>query len=183
MNEVLKTIAQRYSCRDYTGEMPPREQLDAIALAAVQAPSAMNKQPWQVVVIANKTIVDELDDEGMRILSEMEDKGMYERIMGRGGKLFYNAPCMFLIPQQPGAGLDTGIVAQNIALAAASLGLGSVICGMGAIPFSGVNAAKLKEKAHLPQGWEFGMSVLVGKAAGAPNAPHTPDTAKIHFVE
>ena len=38
----------------------------------------------------------------MRILAESEDKATYERFMERGGTLFYNAPCMFLILKQEG---------------------------------------------------------------------------------
>ena len=55
MNETLKTIANRYSCRSYTGEAIEREKVEAIALAGIQAPSAMNLQPWEIVVIQDKS--------------------------------------------------------------------------------------------------------------------------------
>ena len=38
MNETLKTIAARYSCRAYDSRLPEREKLEAIAKAAVQSP-------------------------------------------------------------------------------------------------------------------------------------------------
>jgi nitroreductase len=182
MNETLRTIAARYSCRAYLGRLPEKEKLDAIALAAVQSPSGMNRQPWQVVVISNKAFIDEMDAEGMRILGEAQDKSGYERIMGRGGKLFYNTPCMFLILKQKGTEMDTGIVSENIALAAASLGLGSVICGMAGIPFSGPKGEAFKQRAGFSEGFEYGIAVLVGYAK-TEGAPHKPDTTKIRFVE
>ncbi len=182
MNETLRTIAQRFSCRAYDGRLPEKEKLDAIALAAVQSPSAMNRQPWQVIVITNKPFIEEMDAEGMRILAEAEDKSAYERFMGRGGNLYYNAPCMFLILKQPGTDMDSGIVSANISLAAASLRLGSVICGMAAIPFNGPKGAFFKQKAGFPGGWEFGIAVLVGCAKSS-GTPHEPDTSKIRFVE
>lgn len=182
MNETLKTISQRYSCRAYDGILPEKDKLEAIALAAVQSPSAMNRQPWQIVVITNKSLIEEMDLEGMRILEEAEDKTVFDRIMSRGGKLFYNAPCMFLVLKQPGSDLDIGIVSENIALASTSLGLDNVICGMAAIPFKGQKGEEFKRKAGFGNGWEFGMAVLVGYGK-TKNTPHTPDTSKIHYIE
>jgi len=184
MNETLKVIAERYSCRNYDGRMPERDKLEAIALAAVQSPSGMNRQPWRIVVVNNKAVVDELDDEGMRVLKASGDSGYYNLIMSRGGKLFYNAPCMFLILMRPEnkREMDAGIVSENIALAAASLGLGSVIAASPAIPLNGPNGDLFRKKLNLPDGWEFGISVLVGYAVGT-GTPHRPDLSKVQFVE
>ena len=182
MNETLKTIASRYSCRAYESRLPEKSILEAIALAAVQSPSAMNRQPWQINVITDKAFIDEMDDDGMKILSEADDKTAYERFMARGGKLYYNAPCMFLILKKPGTDLDCGIVSENIAIAAESLGIGNVICGMANIPFSGSNGEKFKKKAGFSEGWEFGMAVLAGYAS-QPDKPHEPDMSKIVFVD
>lgn len=182
MNETLRTIAQRYSCRAYDGRLPEREKLDAIALAAVQAPSGMNRQPWQILVITRKALIDEMDAAGMAALQAAPDQSAYRRFMDRGGKLFYNAPCMFLIVRQPGTETDTGIVSENIALAAASLGLGSVICGMAGIPFAGPQGESFRQRAGIPAGWEYGIAVLVGNPVSA-GTSHQPDTSKIKFVE
>ncbi|HHU71170.1 MAG TPA: nitroreductase family protein [Clostridiales bacterium] len=182
MNETLQTISRRFSCRDYEGRLPEREKLEAIALAAVQSPSAMNRQPWQVLVITNKSLIEEMDAEGMRILAEAEDKSTYERFMERGGTLFYNAPCMYLILKKPGTDLDTGIVSENISLAASSLGLDNVICGMAAIPFNGSKGDEFKKKVGISDGWEFGMAVLVGYGKTKKD-PHTPDISKIRYIE
>lgn len=182
MNETLKTIATRYSCRAYDGRLPEREKLEAIAKAAVQSPSGMNRQGWKVRVITDKALIDEMDADGMRFLSEQEDKSGYQRFMDRGGKLYYDAPCMFVILKQPNTDLDAGIVSENIALAAASLGLGNVICGMAAIPFSGPRGEEFKKKAGFTEGYEFGMSVLVGFAK-TEGTPHEPDMTKIQFIE
>ena len=180
MNETLRTIAGRYSCRAYETRAPEKEKLDAIALAAVQSPSGMNRQPWQIVVITDKALLDEMDTECMAELKASEDKTAYNRFMERGGKIFYGAPCMFLILKKPGSDLDCGIVSENVALAAASLGLGNVICGMAGIPFSGPNGEKYKKLIGFPDGWEFGMAVLAGYAKTA-TAPHEPDMSKIRY--
>ncbi len=183
MNETLQVIAKRYSCRDFDGKMPGRDKLEAIALAAVQSPSGMNRQPWRIVVVNNKTLMDELDAEGMRVLKNGGDSAYYDLILKRGGKLFYNAPCMFLILKQPEnkRETDVGIVSENIALTAASLGLGSVIAASPSIVLKGPNADVFKQKLNLPDGFEFGLSVLVGYAVKE-GTPHQPDLTKIQFI-
>lgn len=181
MNEVLRTIATRYSCRSYDGILPEKEKLEAIALAAVQSPSAVNQQPWRVHVITDKAFIEEMDADGMRFLAEQDDKSTYQRFMERGGTLYYNAPCMFLILKKAGTEMDTGIVSENIALAATSLGLGSVICGMAAIPFSGPNAEDFKKRAGFTEDWEFGVAVLTGYAVEG-KEPHEADLSKIQYI-
>lgn len=184
MNDVLKVIGERYSCRSYDGRMPEKEKLDTIALAALQAPSAMNLQPWHVAVVANKAVIDELDAEAMAILAADPDrKAIYQRMMDRGGKIYYNAPAIFLVWQQPGevAALDAGIVTQNIALAATSLGLGSVICRLVNIPLNGPGGNDHKAELGCPEGYEFGMAVLVGYATGS-GTPHAPEMDKVEYI-
>ncbi|HBU13286.1 MAG TPA: nitroreductase [Clostridiales bacterium] len=182
MNEVLQCIKTRYTCRAYDGKLPERQTLTQVAQAAAEAPSAMNRQPWQIVVIADKQLIGRMDDAGMNALKQAKDKAVYNRFMERGGRLFYNAPCMFLVLMRQGMGLDTGIVSENIALAAHSLGLGSTICGMAALPFECAEGRAFKEEIGIEQDWEFGIAVLVGQPAKT-GAPHQPDAGKIRFVE
>ncbi len=180
MNETLKVIANRYSCREYTGEVIEKEKVEAIALAAVQSPSAMNMQPWKIVVVQDKKLIDEMNDAVMDMLSKQEDKTTYDRMMARGGKIFYNAPCMYIVAKKGNADLDCGIVTENIALAASSLGLGNVICGLARLIFDTEKGDEYKKKL-IPEGYEFGMSVLVGYATGE-GTPHEVDMSKISYI-
>lgn len=181
MNETLKTIGARYSCRSYTGEAVEKEKVEAIALAAVQSPSGMNRQPWKIIVIQDKALIDEMDASAMALLAAQEDKSAYERMMSRGGRLYYNAPCMFVIAKEAGTDLDCGIVSENIALAASSLGLGNVICGMARMSFETEKGEEYKEKI-IPAGYEFGVAVLVGYAVNPEGTPHVPDLDKIVYL-
>jgi nitroreductase len=182
MNETLKTIAGRYSCRDFTGAPLTAGQVKALAEAAMASPSAMNRQPWHVIVITDKALIDELDAEGMKILVAADDRSAYERIMSRGGKLFYNAPCMVIAATADSAAMDCGILSQNVALAAHSLGLGNVICGLAGVPFSGPKGGDFKKRLKFPEGYGFGIAVLAGAAKSAAE-PHKLDTAKVTFIE
>ncbi|MDR0290453.1 MAG: nitroreductase family protein [Treponema sp.] len=183
MNETLKTIAGRYSCRDFSGTPLAAEQVKALVEAALASPSAMNNQPWHIIVVTDKTLIDELDAEGMKILAAADDKSGYERITSRGGKLLYDAPCIVVVATSSSnpAALDCGILSQNIALAAHSLGLGNVICGMAGIPFAGPRAEEIKKRLKFPVGYGFSMAVLVG-AAHSTKEPHELDMAKVTYI-
>lgn len=93
------------------------EPLRAIAAAAVQAPSGMNRQAWRVIVVKNGELMREMEKEGMARLAGMEDRSLYNRIMERGGRLFYGAPAMIVVPIDPAqyapALMDCGIRART----------------------------------------------------------------------
>lgn len=187
MNETLRVIAQRYSCRDYKNEMPSDELLQAIAQAAIQAPSGMNRQAWRVIVVKDKALMQDMESEGMSYLASMEDKTSYNRIMERGGRLFYGAPCMIVVPIDPKqyapALIDCGILCQNIAMAATSLGIANIMCGFTGLAFaSGRRAEEFSKRLGFPDGYAFGCSVLLGYA-NTTRPPHAPDKDKITFVE
>lgn len=187
MNDTINSIMTRYSCRSFTDRIPSDEDLQTIARAAVASPSGMNRQLWRVIVVKNRELIDEMEAEGMKMLAAMPDKSIYERIMSRGGKLYYNAPCMIVVPiartEPAGAEFfDCGIVSENIALAAASLGINSLICGLAAFSFAGEKGAKFKERLGFPDGYEIGIAVLLGYSL-EPGKPHELDLRKISFVE
>ena len=184
MNETLKTIETRFSCRGYDGQPVEVEKVEALAKAALQAPSAMNLQPWEIIVITDKALIDEMDTAAMEVAAAMPDKALYNRMMERGGKMYYNAPCLFLVLKEADkkwGDLDCGIVTQNIALGATSLGLDNVIVAMAAIPFNGSKGEDFKKRVSWPEGYEFGMGVCVGYGNIA-KEPHEINLDKVRYV-
>ena len=182
MNDTLKTIATRFSCRSFTDQRLSDEQLHLLAQAAIQAPSGMNGQPWQIIVVKDTKLIADMDTEGMRVLAAMEDKSAYERMMSRGGKLFYNAPCMIVVAIKNNAQLDCGIAAQNVVLAATSMGINNLHCGLLGLAFAGDKAGDFKRRLQFPDSYECGIGILLGYAAGS-STPHTPDQSKITIIE
>ena len=185
---TIEAISARYSCRGFSEKMPSDDDLRIIAGAAAAAPSAMNRQPWQVIVIKNKELVSELEAEGMKNISELPDRNIYKRIVARGGSLFYGAPCMVVLPvkkaEPPGwEMLDCGILTQNIAIAAASLAIDSLICGLAAFSFSGERYEEFKRRLDFADGYEFGIAVLLGYAAEPGGKPHELNMNKINVIE
>ena len=72
-NETRSEVNATYTCRDYKSERPPDERLWAIAEAAIQAPSGMNRQAWRVIVVKDRELMREMEAEGLAFLAGMED--------------------------------------------------------------------------------------------------------------
>ena len=72
--------------------------------------------------------------------------------------------------------LDSGIATQTIALAAHSLGLGSVILGLPDPAFTGPQADYFKKLLKFPEGHEFAVAISIGIPATTKDAhPIQPD--------
>jgi nitroreductase len=189
IKNTIESIKARYSCRSFSGKVPSDEHLQIIAEAALAAPSAMNMQPWRVIVVKNPELLTELEEEAIKNIAALDDKSAYERVMSRGGRVYYGAPCQVIIPvadpeNNKWVNIDCGIIAQNIALAAESLGINSLICGMIGFSFDGERGGCFREKLGFPAGYDLGLSVLLGYAdEQGIKAPHEPDLSKITTVD
>ncbi len=121
-NEVLKNIFNRKSVRKFTEEKITNEQLLTIAKAGMAAASACNLQPWELVLVDEREILDSLAD-GLDF-----------------AKMLYQAPaaivvCGDLSKTLDGVAMhywsqDCAAVSQNILLATESMGLGAVWTGV-----------------------------------------------------
>ena len=119
--DTLQAILTRRSIRNYTDEPISDEHLHNIIEAAMYAPSANNRQPWHFVVIDDREQLD-------KIPAFHPYAGMVKK-----------APLAVAIcgdtrlePAQGYLALDCGAAAQNMMLAAHSLGIGS--CWLGIYP-------------------------------------------------
>ena len=117
MNEILKNIKTRRSCRKFRNEMVSNEILDEIISAGLYAPSAMNTQLWQITVVKNDEKIVSLQ----KAVAKALDRPDYHR--------FYGAPVFIIVtvPEDYRHGaVDTACVLENMFLAAHSLGVASV---------------------------------------------------------
>lgn len=60
MNETIKTLTTRKSCRSYKDEHITREEIDIIISAGLNSPSGMNLQTPRFVVVQNDEMVEKL---------------------------------------------------------------------------------------------------------------------------
>lgn len=184
MHETLKTIIERNSCRDFSDTALTDTQIETLVKSALAAPSAMNAMPWHIIVVTDKALLKEMDAYIMARIASTNAE-WHTRMLERGGKIFYNAPCLILVAKKDSsewAPLDCGIVSQNIALSAHALGLGNVICGMARMAFEGEGDASWVARLQIPEGYSFGMSVCIGNA-NAGKEPHELDYTKVTYVK
>ena len=170
VNDVIKTMLERSSIRAYTDEKLTQEQISLLQNAALSAPTAMNAQDQRFVFVTNAEIIAELEAGVVEAACAGGDAAFAERIKQRGGKIMYDAPLFVGIFAHPAkfSGVDAGIAVQNIALAAKSIGLDSVILGLPRLAFEGPNAAKYKKLLGIEVEREFMIGISVGHAAAKP---------------
>ncbi|MBC8059485.1 MAG: nitroreductase family protein [Clostridiaceae bacterium] len=118
--DVIDIIYKRRSIRDYLDKQVDRDIIITLLKAATAAPTAVNCQPWEFIVI------DEEDK-----LSELKEELIFAR---------YNAPVAIVVCGNMELTLkgkdhdlwiqDCSAAIENILIAATSLGLGSVWIGI-----------------------------------------------------
>ena len=117
-NPTLATIYARKSVRNFTGAEVSREALTEMVRAGMAAPTARNRQPWQFVVIQDRTAMNSL-----------AEKLPYAKMLASAGAAII--VCGDLEIAKAGGTesmwmLDCSAATQNILLAAESMGLGAV---------------------------------------------------------
>lgn len=113
MNETIRTMNARKSCRSFTEEQISDEMLDAVLECGTHAPSGRNGQAVKLIAVQNKELI--------RKLSAMNS-------LGKGGDPFYGAPTVILafgIVDGPTPFQDACLTIGNMLNAAYSLGLGA----------------------------------------------------------
>ena len=172
-NPVLAAIAERRSIRVYQDKKVTKEQIEALLKAAQESPSAANRQPWHFSVVQNPAIFREINEEVARILEK------------EGSDIFFDAPLAIFLSCDAASRwgrLDCGIAIQTIALAAHSLGLGSVILGRPDPAFTGPRKDYFNRLLKFPEGYSFAAAIAAGVPGGTKEAhPIEPD--RITFVD
>ena len=175
-NPVLNAISGRRSNRAYKQAQVSKDKLDAVLIAAGQAPSARNAQPWHFSVVQNAGALKEFNAEVSKNLGQDV------------GDIFYAAPTVIFIaanvngPTPRWARLDCGIAVQTIALAAHSLGLGTVILGMPEAAFAGPRGDYFNKLLKFPDKYEFAIAIAIGEAADT-KAAHPVEPDIITYVD
>ena len=184
-NQTLNLISSRRSHRAYEQTPLTQAQLDALLRAAVEAPSAVNRQPWHFTVVRNQALLDEINREVWAQVMKRRPEQRSPRFKDSDFHVFYHAPAVIFIGGMPDnhyTPIDCGIAVENIALAAESLGLGSVILGMPREAFQGDEAESLRRTLHFPADHDFMIAIAVGTPADNKEA-HPMKEDRISFVD
>ncbi len=119
-NPILDIIFRRRSIRKYTNQPVEPEKLEVLLQAAMAAPSAMNCKPWEFVVVTDP---QKLAQFRKRLI--FGDRNAPAAIVVCGNPHLSANPAARLFWVQ-----DCSAAAENILIAAVSLGLGAVWVGV-----------------------------------------------------
>jgi nitroreductase len=177
-NVVIETIMARRSVRKYQAQPVEREKLQQIVECGINAPSGMNKQPWEVRVVDDAAYIDSLTvlfrAANPQMASDPDFKNM-----------FRNAPAVIFIasPKDGSGQLDCGLLGENMLLAAQSLGLGTCCLG-GPIRFmkDAPEAKPYLDRLAFSDDYELLYAIGGGYPDESPEA-HPRDAEKVKFVE
>ncbi len=177
-NPVIQTIKSRRSIRKYKDQPVEREKLELIVDCGINAPSGMNKQPWQVRVVDNPEFINGITQVFVANDSTQSADPEFKN-------MFRNAPAVIFIasPRDGSGQLDCGLLGENIVLAAQSLGLGTCCLG-GPVRFMVANedARSYLHRLDLPEDYQLLYAIAVGYPDEAPEAKPR-DNSKVKFVD
>jgi nitroreductase len=122
-NETIKAIMGRRSIRKYKPTPVDNETIETILRAGASAPSASNRQPWEFIVITKKEMREKLAE--AHPYAKMLLQSPVCIIVCGNRERFYPEKEVQDYWAQDGAA-----VTENMLVAANSLGLGTVWCGV-----------------------------------------------------
>lgn len=118
MNETLKTLETRRSCRHFKPDMVEQDKIEAILKAGTYAATGMGKQAPIIIAVTNKELRDKISDENRKI-------GGWDE----GFDPFYGAPVILIVLADKNIRTyqyDGSLVMGNLMNAAESLGVNSI---------------------------------------------------------
>lgn len=178
---ALDVIYSRRSVRAYTGQALEQSTVRALLDASVQAPTAMQGQPWVFAVVQDPRALRWLSD---RVKSAWIEKSVptpgcptesglqlhgacTDRLQDPDFDIFHGAGTLVVIgarSTEPFVAGDCWLAAGTLMLAAAALGLGA--CCIGAA-VSVLNQPDVKAELGIPVDVHTVASVVVGVPKGA----------------
>ena len=123
-NNVIEAILTRRTIRKYKPEPVNREVLEKIIECGVYAPSALNKQSWEIRVVETPELLNEIKDALVAANPDEDPAVVRDCFREARTVLFIANDTTFQFSP-----IDCGIFSQNIMLSAYSLGVGSVCLG------------------------------------------------------
>lgn len=178
MNETLQTdvdlgdaIFNRRAVRSYSPRELEPETVQKLLVAAVQAPSAMNQQPWVFGVFHGRKRLHEYSERAKRYLvstypatfelharSELYENPSYDLFHGANTLIVIYATRGLLHPNE-----DCCLAAENLMLAAYGLGLGTCPIGY-ARPW--LDTLEIKREFDVPEHYAAVFPVVLGYPSG-----------------
>ncbi|MDO4159269.1 MAG: nitroreductase family protein [Prevotellaceae bacterium] len=167
---VIDNIMTRTSIRAYQDLDVSEETVDTLLRAAMAAPSAGNKQPWHFVVIRDKATLNTIS-ENLNTMKMAKDAPLAIVVCGDLNKTFPDEGVGYWVQ-------DASAATENLLLAAHSMGLGAVWCGI--YPLS-ERVAFLKNLLKLPENIVPLNVIPIGYPDEKPDPKDKWNEENVHF--
>jgi nitroreductase len=177
---LIDAIYKRCSVRSYSPERLDETTIRTLLAAAVRAPTAVHLEPWTFAILQDTNALKRLSDRAKPLFLEEVRRAHLDR----GGhaldifaspdfNMFYNVSTLIIIcgkPMGPFVVADCWLAAENLILAACSMGLGTCVIGA-AVP--ALNTPDIKAELGIPDEVTAIAPIIVGVPSG-----ETPPTAR-----
>lgn len=169
-NPVIENIMARRSVRAYKEQAVPRELLEQVVECGINAPNAMNAQQWEVRVVESKAWIDKATEAYKQSVKGTPAEKMVTEPSFKN--MFRNAPAVIFIGHKPSkyTAVDCGLMAENMMLAAQSLGLGTVCMASPVMFLTQAAGAEFLSSLSFSEGYEPLICIGIGYADEAPAA-------------
>ena len=181
-NPVIENIMARRSVRAYKEQAVPRELLEQVVECGINAPNAMNAQQWEVRVVESKAWIDKATEAYKQSVKGTPAEKMVTEPSFKN--MFRNAPAVIFIGHKPSkyTAVDCGLMAENMMLAAQSLGLGTVCMASPVMFLTQPAGAEFLSSLSFSDGYEPLICIGIGYADEEPAAkPRNKEVIK--YVE
>jgi nitroreductase len=134
--DLKEAIYSRRAVREFTPEQVDEEILRQLIDAAIQAPSAVNQQPWLFMVVRDKALLARISREAKAHMLRTSPVALasphFQSVLETPEfDIFYHAPALIVISAAAGPWIveDCALAAENVMLAAGAAGLGTCWIG------------------------------------------------------
>lgn len=173
MNEVMRNIMERRSVRNYKPDQVSKEVLDELLEVAVWSANAGNRQQTRIVVSQDQALNTRLG-RAQNAVYEQYNSGrkieLSDEIISKSERSgFYNAPTviyLFAPDHFLFAEPDSYIMADNICLAAHSIGVDSCMISVATDYFIDDFGRLILKKWNIPEHFHISAQVILGYREG-----------------
>ena len=171
-NPTLSSIMTRSSVRAYSDQAISHDTIEAILRAAMAAPTAVNSQPWHFVVVTDRARLDSIAATLPNAERMLKHAPLAIAVCGNENRFLQGDGREYWVQ-------DCSAATENLLLAAHSLGLGAVWCGI--YPIAD-RVAEARRALLLPDSITPLCIVPIGHPADKPNVKDKWDISKITYL-
>jgi nitroreductase len=183
--ELTEAIYGRCSTRAFSQEPVTKSVLEELVDAAIHAPSARNEQPWDFVIIQNRSLLDQIS-EAAKAHINATDNNLFslhfsDTLNDPDFHIFYHAPVLIVISarSEGWAVENAALASENLMLMAHAQGLGTCWIGLAQ---RWLVTADGRQAIGVPDGFTPVAPIIVGHPAKTmPPVPR--NSAQVRWID